>query len=152
MKKFAVDPTLKLISITKNENESNEGIDDIFLETELQYKPMKTSTVVFIKKVPNINCKNISSIKKDLQVLNFSSEGNDNSIFQNMQNYIQNTFCPLFNSFSDKMTEKNESQNLRSNAIQTVKKNINELVILLSQAQKIRNRSKFKIKNRRNKK
>ena len=136
LKKFAVDPTLKLISITKNENESNEGIDDIFLETELQYKPMKTSTVVFIKKVPNINCKNISSIKKDLQVLNFSSEGNDNSIFQNMQNYIQNTFCPLFNSFSEKMIEKNESQNLRSNAIQTVKKNINELVILLSQAQK----------------
>ena len=42
---------------------------------------MKTSTLVFIKKVPNINCKNISLIKKDLQLLNFSSEGNGNSLF-----------------------------------------------------------------------
>ncbi len=42
---------------------------------------MKTTTVVFTKKVQNINCKNISSIKKDLQALNYSSEGNNNSIY-----------------------------------------------------------------------
>jgi hypothetical protein len=40
-------------------------------------KKNETSTLVFIKKVPNVKCKIISSIKKDLQTSNFSSEEND---------------------------------------------------------------------------
>ena len=138
VKKFSIDPNLKLLAITKNENESNdEDSKELYLEFELQYRPIKTSTIIFIKKSPNINITNIKTIKKDLQVLNFSSEGIDNNIFQNMQNYIQTAFYPLFNSFSDKkLSEKNDTQNLRLDAIRTVKKNINELVISLSQAQK----------------
>ena len=75
-----------------------------------------TSTIVFIKKVPNINCKNISSIKKDFQELNFSSEGNNNSIFQNMHITFKIHFILYLIHFQKDNQKK--SQNLCSNIIQ----------------------------------
>ena len=77
---------------------------------------MITSTLVFIKKVPFINCKNISSIKKDLQALNYSSEGNNNSIFQNMHITFKIHFILYLIHFQKDNQKK--SQNLCSNIIQ----------------------------------
>ena len=147
VKNFQKDPTTRLICITKNdeENISNET-RELFIESELLYKPMKTSTILFIKKLPVIDCTSQAIIKKQLQILNFSSEGNDNSVFLYMQNYIQTAFSSLFSSFQDAMgNEQNPSANIKSTTLASVQTKMNELVVLLSQAQKNSNIPNIKL-------
>ena len=138
VRQFQKDPNTKLVCITKSDEDvQNEDERTIFIETELSYKAIKTSTIIFIKKVPVLNCENASLIKKQLQILNFSSEGNDNSVFLYMQNYIQSAFSPLFNSFQAAVGgEANPSATIKSTNLSTVQTKMNELVVLLSQAQK----------------
>ena len=123
LKLYASDRNTKLLCINKIENENlptiptetdlkssiilNETNDlaksyEIFLEIELKYKGQKSQSICFIKKdsvsLDNIHDKSFSSL---LQVFNFNSEGNEMMIFSLLQNYIQNAFSPLFQSYQN---------------------------------------------------
>ena len=123
LKLFASDRNTKLLSISKLENETmqtiptetdlkssiilNETNDftrsyEILLETELKYKGQKSQSICFIKKdsvsLDNIHDKSFSNL---IQVFNFNSEGNEMMIFSLLQNYIQNAFSPLFQSYQN---------------------------------------------------
>ena len=64
VRQFQKDPNTKLVCITKSDEDvENEDERQIFIETELSYKAIKTSTIIFIKKVPALNCENASLIK-----------------------------------------------------------------------------------------
>ena len=132
LKLFISEASNKIICLTKNEEEAKDPSKEYIFEVEPTFKGFSNSTIIFLKRVPYIDCSKPKTIKKDLQMFNFSG-GSDISMFSYMQNCIQSAFSPLFSSFQntlrvDKNNKKNENLN-------DVNAKMNELAILLSKAQ-----------------
>jgi dynein heavy chain 1 len=140
VKSFASDRNTKLLCISKVDQDTGGGTPpEIIIETDLQYKGIKASSICFIKKESsNLDLTESKSISSQLQVLNLSSEGNDMNVFLFMQNYIQSAFSPLFNSYQNAIVGggADQNKNIKSNTFQTVQNKMAELIFLLNQSQK----------------
>lgn len=77
---FTLKKTFRNIFFTINEDDNPEPDNQFFLETEPLLKSFPTTTIILIKKTPILNCSDAKTIKKGLQVLNFSTEGNDATV------------------------------------------------------------------------
>ena len=139
IKNFATDRNTKMICISKLDGEDSNNFQ-IQVSSDLQYKNSKSSTCAFIKKETLLEVPNdTKTLASQIQVLNFSGEGNDTNVFSFMQNYIQNAFSPFFNSFQNSVSGgfSNESnKNIKSNTLQTLQNKMAELIFLLNQSQK----------------
>ena len=115
LKLFICDSSNKIISLTKSEEETQDSSKEYIFETEPTFKEYPNSTIIFLKRVPIIDCSKPKTIKRDLQMFNFNG-GNDISMYSYMQNCIQSAFGPLFSSFQNSLRlnaekEKNKVQN-----------------------------------------
>ena len=105
---FVIKENFRNICFVINEDDNPEPNNEFFLEPEPVLKSFPTTTIILIKKTSFLNCSDAKTIKKDLQILNFSTEGNDPSVITHIQNCIQIAFGSLFNSYQETLTpEKN---------------------------------------------
>ena len=132
LKLFISEASHKIICLTKNESENKE--QEYIFETEPTFKEYPNSTILFLKRVPYINCSKPKTIKKDIQMFNFSG-GNDVSMFSYMQNCIQSAFSPLFSSFQNSLRTNADKENKKTQNYNELNTKMNELAILLSKAQ-----------------
>jgi hypothetical protein len=133
IKYFSSDRNTKLLCITKSESEETQP--EFIVETDIQYKGTRASSICFIKK-ENSNLEFDKGFSNQLQVMNLSNESNDMNVFLFMQNYIQSAFSPLFNSYQNAVIGGQENKNIKSNTFQTIQNKMAELVFLLNQSQK----------------
>ena len=132
---FISDESSKIICLTKNEEEQiQDPSKEYIFETEPSFKDYKNSTIIFIKKVPRIDCTKQKLIKRDIQMLNFIG-GNDISMFSYMLNCIQSAFSPLFTSFQKSLRPDLKNVTSKLENCKDVNLKMNELVILLDKAQ-----------------
>ena len=131
LKLFISDDTSKIISITKNEEDSS---NEYLFETEPSYKSYQNSAIIFIKRVPRLDCLKQKLIKRDIQMLNFTG-GNDLAMFSYMQNCIQSAFSPLFSSFEKTLRSDVKNFTTKIESCKDVNLKMNELVIFLDKAQ-----------------
>ena len=134
LKLFISEASNKIISITKNEEESKDPSKEYIFETEPTFKEFSNSTIIFLKKVPIIDCSKPKTIKRDLQMFNFNG-GNDISMYNYMQNCIQSAFSPLFSSFQNSLRLNAEKEQKKVENYKEVYKKMNEFGILLEKAQ-----------------
>jgi len=121
LKLFASDRNTKQLCVSKVENENLQSLPtesdlkssisvndtndllknyDVILENDLKYKGQKSQSICFIKKdLITLDSSNEKSLSSLIQVFNFNNEGNEMMIFSLLQNYIQNAFSPLFQSY-----------------------------------------------------
>ena len=117
-------------------DEDNPDPNNIFfLENDPILKPFPTTTIILIKKTPYLNFSDIETIKNDIQILNFSIEGNDSQVLTHIQDCIQIAFASLFSSYQEKLNAEQASDVKRSTAFQ-LKTKIGEIVDLINKAQK----------------
>ena len=135
---FASKETIVNLCFVVNEDENPEPNKEFFLESDPTIKPFPTTTIILIKKIPYLDCSDTKIIKRDLQILNFSSEGNDSSIMNHIQNCIQNAFGSLFNSYQESLKQDKTSAIKSSNAIQLQSK-FGELVDIMNKTTKTSN-------------
>ena len=131
LKLFISEESSKIISITKNEEDSS---NEYLFETEPSYKPYQNSTIIFIKRVPRLDCLKQKLIKRDIQMLNFTG-GNDLAMFSYMQNCIQSAFSPLFTSYEKTLRPDAKNVTTKIESCKDVNLKMNELAILLDKAQ-----------------
>ena len=131
LKLFISEESSKIISITKNEEDSS---NEYLFETEPSYKPYQNSTIIFIKRVPKLDCLKQKLIKRDIQMLNFTG-GNDLAMFSYMQNCIQSAFSPLFTSYEKTLRPDAKNVTTKIESCKDVNLKMNELAILLDKAQ-----------------
>ena len=127
-----------------NEEDNPDPKKLFFLEADPILKPFPTTTIILIKKTPYLNCSDIKTIKKDIQILNFSTEGNDSQVLTHIQNCIQTAFASLFSSYQEKLNLEKASALKSSTALQLQSK-IGELVDLINKTQKTSNIPSIKI-------
>ena len=135
---FASKETIVNLCFVVNEDENPEPNKEFFLESDPTIKSFPTTTIILIKKIPYLDCSDTKIIKRDLQILNFSSEGNDSSIMNHIQNCIQNAFGSLFNSYQESLKQDKTSAIKSSNAIQLQSK-FGELVDIMNKTTKTSN-------------
>ena len=134
LKMFISEEASKIICITKNEEENKNPSNEYILETEPSFKSYQNSTIIFIKRVPRLDCLKQKLLKRDIQMLNFTG-GNDISMFSYMLNCIQSAFSPLFNSFQKTLRPDVKNVTTKIESCKDVNLKMNELVILLDKAQ-----------------
>jgi dynein heavy chain 1 len=132
------------ICLVINEDEQPTQGQEYFLEEEPTLKSFPSTNIIFIKKIPYLDCSDQKKIKKDLQILNFSTESNDTSMLSHIQNCIQNAFLSLFNSYKEFIDEKKDSTIKSNNANQLCFKT-GELVDIINKTQKVYNIPKIKL-------
>ena len=134
LKLFISEEVSKIICITKNEEEKIDNPEKEYIfETEPSFKDFKNSTIIFIKRVPRLDCAKQKLIKRDIQMLNFTG-GNDYSMFSNMLNCIQSAFNPLFKSFQKSLRPDAKNATTKIENCKDVNLKMNELAILLDKA------------------
>ena len=129
-----------------NEDDNPEPNKQFFLEPDPILKPFPTTTIILIKKTPYLNCSDTKTIKKDIQILNFSTEGNDSQVLAHIQNCIQTAFASLFSSYQEKLNTDKTSALKSSTAFQLQTK-MSELVDLINKTQKTSNIPSIKIEH-----
>ena len=134
LKSFISEPSSKIICLIKNEEESPDPSKEYIFETEPTFKEFQNSTIIFLKRVPVIDCSKPKTIKRDLQMFNFNG-GSDISMFSYMQNCIQSAFSPLFSSFQNSLRINLDKTNNKAQNYKDVNIKMNELAILLGKAQ-----------------
>ena len=134
LKLFISEASSKIICITKNEEESPDPSKEYIFETEPTFKEFQNSTIIFLKRVPIIDCSKPKTIKRDLQMFNYNG-GSDVSMFSYMQNCIQSAFSPLFSSFQNSLRINLDKANNKAQNYKDVNSKMNELAILLGKAQ-----------------
>ena len=135
---FVSKETFRNICFVVNEEDNPEPNKEFFLEPEPTLRTFPTTTIILIKKTPSLDCSDIRIIKRDLQILNFSSEGNDSSIVNHIQNCIQTAFGTLFNSYQESLKQEKASAIKTSNANQLQSK-IGEIVEIMNKTTKTSN-------------
>jgi hypothetical protein len=134
LKLFISEEASKIICLTKNEEETKDPSNEYTFETEPTFKTYQNSTIIFIKRVPRLDCSKQKLIKKDIQMLNFVG-GNDIAMFDYMSNCIQSAFSPLFSSFQKTLRPDVKNVSTKIESCKDVNLKMNELAILLDKAQ-----------------
>jgi hypothetical protein len=101
LRSFCTRENIHNISLVINEDDNRNPDQEFILESDPSLKPFTSTNIIFIKKIPFLDCSDIKKVKKDLQILNFSTESNDTSMLSHIQNCIQSTFLSLFNSYKE---------------------------------------------------
>ena len=101
LRSFCTRENIHNISLVINEDDNPNPDQEFILESDPSLKPFPSTNIIFIKKIPFLDCSDIKKVKKDLQILNFSTESNDTSMLSHIQNCIQSTFLSLFNSYKE---------------------------------------------------
>ena len=138
MQSFITKETFSNICFVINEDENPQPNNKFFLESDPLLKSFPTTIIILIKKTPFINCSDAKSIKKDLHILNFSTEGNDAAIITHIQNCIQTAFGSLFNSYQETLNKEKASALKTSTAVQLQSK-MGELIDLINKTEKTSN-------------
>ena len=134
LKLFISEASNKIICLTKNEEETQNPSKEYFFEKEPTFKEFSNSTIIFLKRVTVLDCSKQKTIKRDLQMFNFTG-GSDVSMFSYMQNCIQSAFSPLFSSFQNSLRINIDKENNKAQNYKDVNNKMNELAILLGKAQ-----------------
>ena len=134
LKLFICEASNKIICLTKNNEENPDSSKEYFFEKEPTFKEFSNSTIIFLKRVPFLDCSKPKTIKRDLQMFNFTG-GSDISMFSYMQNCIQSAFSPLFSSFQNSLRINIDKGNNKAQNYKDVNLKMNELAILLGKAQ-----------------
>ena len=109
LQSFISKETFHHICFVINEDDNPDPSKTFFLESDPILKSFPTTTIILIKKTPYLNCSDIKTIKKDIQILNFSIEGNDSQVLTHIQNCIQTAFASLFSSYQEKLNAEKTS-------------------------------------------
>ena len=143
---FVSKETFHHICFVINEEDNPDPSKTFFIEIDPILKSFPTTTIILIKKTPYLNCSDIKTIKKDIQILNFSIEGNDSQVLTHIQNCIQTAFASLFSSYQEKLNAEKTSALKSSTAFQLQSK-MGELVDLINKTQKTSNIPSIKIEH-----
>ena len=101
LRSFSTRENIHHICLVINEDEQPEQDKEFLLEADPTLKSFPSTNIIFIKKIPYLDCSELKKIKKDLQILNFSTESNDASMLTHIQNCIQSAFLSLFTSYKE---------------------------------------------------
>ena len=144
LRAFSTRENIHKISLVINEDDNPEPEQEFFLESEPSLKSFPSTNIIFIKKIPFLDCSDIKKIKKDLQILNFSTESNDTSMLSHIQNCIQSAFLSLFSSYKELIKEKKASTIKTFNVTQLQNK-VTELVESINKTRKTSNIPNIKL-------
>ena len=145
LENFLFDESSKIISISKKDDEK-ENSNKYKIETVPSFKNYKESSVIFIKKVPRLDCINNSLIKRDIQILNFSG-GNDMSMYNYMINCINSEYNAPFYSYQGPVNQKIKNLSSKIDIDKNINLNINDINILMDNIQNNRVNLELKIED-----
>ena len=135
LRSFSTRENIHHICLVINEDEQPEQDKEFLLEADPTLKSFPSTNIIFIKKIPYLDCSELKKIKKDLQILNFSTESNDASMLTHIQNCIQSAFLSLFTSYKELIKNKNVSAIQTYNVTQLTNK-VTELVDSINKTRK----------------
>ena len=135
LRSFSTRENIHNICLVINEDEQPEPDKEFLLESDPTLKPFPSTNIIFIKKIPYLDCSDMKKIKKDLQILNFSTESNDSSMLSHIQNCIQSAFLSLFASYKELIKVKKVSAIKNHNALLLHNK-VTELVESINKTRK----------------
>ena len=138
LRSFSSRENIHNISLVINEDDQPEPDKEFFLEAEPTLKSFPSTNIIFIKKIPYLDCSDIKKIKKDLQILNFSTESNDSSMLSHIQNCIQSAFLSLFTSYKELIQTKKESA-IKTYNVNQLHNKVTELVESINKTRKTSN-------------
>ena len=144
LRAFCTRENIHSISLVINEDDNPSPDQEYLLESDPSLKSFSSTNIIFIKKIPFLDCSDIKKIKKDLQILNFSTESNDTTMLSHIQNCIQSTFLSLFNSYKELIKEKKTSAIKTYNVTQLQNK-VTELVDSINKTRKTSNIPNIKL-------
>ena len=144
LRSFSTRENMHNFCLVINEDESPEPDKEFLLEAEPTIKPYPSTNIIFIKKIPKLDCSDIKKIKKDLQILNFNIEKNDSSMISHIQNCIQSAFLSLFSSYKELMKGQKVSA-LKSHNAEVLKNKVSELVESINKTWKTTEISNIKL-------
>ena len=144
LRAFCTRENIHNISLVINEDDNPSPDQEYLLESDPSLKSFSSTNIIFIKKIPFLDCSDIKKIKKDLQILNFSTESNDTTMLSHIQNCIQSTFLSLFNSYKELIKEKKTSAIKTYNVTQLQNK-VTELVDSINKTRKTSNIPNIKL-------
>ena len=133
LENFLFDESSKIISISKKDDEK-ENSNKYKIETVPSFKNYKESSIIFIKKVPRLDCINNNLIKRDIQILNFSG-GNDMSMYNYMINCINSEYNAPFYSYQGPVNQKIKNLSSKIDIDKNINLNINDINILMDNIQ-----------------
>ena len=144
LRSFSTRENIHNICLVINEDDQPEEDKEFILESDPTLKSFPSTNIIFIKKIPYLDCSDMKKIKKDLQILNFSTESNDTSMLSHIQNCIQSAFLSLFTSYKEFIKNKKVSAIKTYNVAQLHNK-VSELVESINKTRKTSNIPNIKL-------
>ena len=138
LRAFCSRENIHNISLVINEDDNPNQGEEYLLESDPSLKSFPSTNIIFIKKIPYLDCSDIKKIKKDLQILNFSTESNDTTMLSHIQNCIQSTFLSLFNSYKE-LIKIEKTSAIKTYNINQLQNKVTELVDSINKTWKTSN-------------
>ena len=138
LRTFCSRENIHNISLVINEDDNPNQGEEYLLESDPSLKSFPSTNIIFIKKIPYLDCSDIKKIKKDLQILNFSTESNDTTMLSHIQNCIQSTFLSLFNSYKE-LIKIEKTSAIKTYNINQLQNKVTELVDSINKTWKTSN-------------
>ena len=138
LRSFCSRENIHNISLVINEDDNPNQGEEYLLESDPSLKSFPSTNIIFIKKIPYLDCSDIKKIKKDLQILNFSTESNDTTMLSHIQNCIQSTFLSLFNSYKE-LIKIEKTSAIKTYNINQLQNKVTELVDSINKTWKTSN-------------
>ena len=138
LRTFCSRENIHNISLVINEDDNPNQGEEYLLESDPSLKSFPSTNIIFIKKKPYLDCSDIKKIKKDLQILNFSTESNDTTMLSHIQNCIQSTFLSLFNSYKE-LIKIEKTSAIKTYNVNQLQNKVTELVDSINKTWKTSN-------------
>ena len=138
LRAFCSRENIHNISLVINEDDNPNQGEEYLLESDPSLKSFPSTNIIFIKKIPYLDCSDIKKIKKDLQILNFSTESNDTTMLSHIQNCIQSTFLSLFNSYKE-LIKIEKTSAIKTYNVNQLQNKVTELVDSINKTWKTSN-------------
>ena len=138
LRTFCSRENIHNISLVINEDDNPNQGEEYLLESDPSLKSFPSTNIIFIKKIPYLDCSDIKKIKKDLQILNFSTESNDTTMLSHIQNCIQSTFLSLFNSYKE-LIKIEKTSAIKTYNVNQLQNKVTELVDSINKTWKTSN-------------
>ena len=138
LRTFCSRENIHNISLVINEDDNPNQGEEYLLESDPSLKSFPSTNIIFIKKIPYLDCSDIKKIKKDLQILNFSTESNDTTMLSHIQNCIQTTFLSLFNSYKE-LIKIEKTSAIKTYNVNQLQNKVTELVDSINKTWKTSN-------------
>ena len=135
---FCTRENIHNFSLVINEDDNPNPEEEYLLEIDPSLKSFPSTNIIFIKKIPYLDCSDVKKIKKDLQILNFSTESNDTTMLSHIQNCIQSTFLSLFNSYKE-LIKIEKTSAIKAYNVNQLQNKVTELVDSINKTWKTSN-------------